>query len=116
MTKEKKNRTKVTGITVNLLYPNGVPVTITIDPTKTEALFWSDRAIKEIFAPYYEKHESEMTKDEMVKRFGAKGERLIGAKDKIKVDKGLVEKLWKKEGTDVFLPALLSKSINCFPE
>lgn len=112
---EEKKRPKVTGVTVDLLYPDGETRTIKIDPTKTEAIFLSDRAVKEIFAPFYEKHESEMPKDEMVKRFGAKGERLIGEKDKVKVDKELVEELWAKEGPDGYLPAMLGKTIDCFP-
>ncbi len=112
---EEKKRPKVTGVTVDLLYPDGETRTIKIDPTKTEAIFLSDRAVKEIFAPFYEKYESEMTKDEIVNRFGEKGERLIGGKDKIKVDKELVEELWEKEDPDGYLPALLSKSIDCTP-
>jgi hypothetical protein len=105
----------VTGITVELSYPDGETRTIKIDPAETEAIFLSDRAVKEIFAPYYDKHESEMPKDRMVKRFGAKGERLIKGKDKVKVDKKLVEELWEKEDPDGYLPALLSKSIDCTP-
>ncbi len=115
MTEEKKNRPKVTGVTVRLSYPDGESKTIEIDPNKTEALFWSDRAIKEILAPYYEKHGREITKDEMVKRFGVKGERLIGGKDKVKVNGNLVDELWEKEESDGHLPALLSKTIDCFP-
>ncbi len=116
MTEEKKNRPKVTGVTVRLSYPDGESKTIEIDPNKTEALFWSDRAVKEIFAPYYEKHKSEMPKDKMVKRFGAKGERLLGGEDKVKMDKNVVDDLWENDDPDGFLPAMLSKSINCFPE
>jgi hypothetical protein len=115
MTEEKKDRPKVTGVTVNLLYPDGATRTITIDPTITEALFWSDRAIKEIFAPYYEKHPRVVPKDELIKRLGARGERLIGIEDKVKVDKEFVEKLWEKEEPGGYLLAMLSKSIDCLP-
>jgi len=115
MTEKKKNRPKVTGVTVNLLYPDGATRTITIDPIITEALFWSDRAVKEIFAPYYEKHKSEMPKDKMVKRFGAKGEGLLGGEDKVKMDKNVIEDLWENDDPDGYLPAMLSKSIDCFP-
>ncbi len=113
---EENKRPKVTGVTVDLLYPDGKSRTIKIDPTKTEAIFFSDRAVKEIFAPFYEKHESKMPKDRLVKRFGVETERLIGGEDEVKVDKELIKKLWENEGTDGFLPGLLSKTNDCNPD
>ena len=115
MSENKSNRPKVTGITLDVVYPDGESRKITIDPTHLEALFWSDRTVLEIFAPYYESKESYITKDEMIARFGEKGETLVQQQDKVKVTKDLIKEMWETESTDGYLPVTLGKTTDCLP-
>ena len=115
MPEKKPKRPKVTGITIDVVYPNGESRTITIDPTKVEALFWSDHTVLEIFAPFYESKESYITKDEMIARFGEKGEKLARTKDKVKVTKKLIKEMWETKDSDGNLPVTLGKTNDCLP-
>ena len=115
MTVKKTKRPRLTGITLDVLYPDGNTRTITVDPNEVEALFWSDRTVLEIFAPYYESKETYITKDEMIARFGEKGETLVQQQDKVKVTKELIKEMWETESTDGYLPVTLGKTTDCLP-
>lgn len=115
MPEKKICRPKVTGVTIDLVYPDGKARTITIDPNQVEAIFWSERAVKEILAPYYEKQQPEYSKDDYIKTFGDIAPKLFSSQDKVKFDKKTVEKLWNTEDNEGCLPALLRKSNKCIP-
>lgn len=112
-----KKRAKVTGVTLNVEYPNGSTGVITIDPTYTTGLFWSDETVLQIFAPYYDRPStvSSMSKKEFVDRFGPTAERIIGKDESIKITGNIVEKLWNLEDDKGFLRAVMGKTTECTP-
>lgn len=112
---DKKKRPKVTEVTIKAVYPDGDSRTITIDPTSTEALFWSDHTVLEILAPFYEANEVYISKQEMIDRFGEKGEEIIGTEASIKVTEQLIEELWTKKEPGGGLPVMMGKTNDCLP-
>lgn len=110
-----KKRAKVTGVTINLVDPNGNSKTITIDPTITKALFWDDKTVLEILAPFYEKNNPEMTREELIASFGTIGKKVAGSNPKIKVTKDVITKLWEEEDDKGNSLALLAKTLLCLP-
>lgn len=113
-TKSKK-RAKLTGITLNIEYPDGTTRVVTVDPTLTTGLFWSDETVLQIFAPFYDNVQSEMTKEEFVNRFGDEAKTIIGNDSKIKVTRNVVEELWNLEDSKGFYRAMLGKTTDCLP-
>lgn len=117
MPETEKKRAKLTGVTLNVEYPNGSTGVITIDPTYTTGLFWSNETVIEIFAPYYDRSgtPSEMTKKEFIDRFGSEAKKIIGKNDKITITGNVVEELWKLPDGKGFLRAVLGKTTECTP-
>lgn len=113
MTKEK--RPKVTGVTIDVVYPDGRSRTITIDPSQVEAVFWSERAVMDILAPYYKKHNPVVSQDDYTACAGDSNLAIFGGDDKITFKKETVEKLWKTKGLDGNLPFMLRKTKKCIP-
>lgn len=110
---KSKKRVKVTGVTLNLLYPNGESRTVTLDPRHTEAIFWSERAVMEILAPFYEKESSVLTPEKIVESFGPQAKKVVGKKKKVTVSKNVVEELWNLEDAEGYLPGLMAKTLEC---
>jgi len=115
MSEKKSKRPKVTGVTIDVVYPDGESKTITFDPTHVEALFWSEHTVLEVFAPFYETNAVYITKDEMIARFGEKGKMMAKAGDKIKVTKELIKEIWETKDPDGYLPVMLGKTNDCLP-
>ncbi len=115
MVETNKKRAKLTGITLNILYPDGTLRAITLDPKHTTGLFWSDETVLQIFAPYYDNVNSEMTKEEFINRFGPEAKRIIGKNLKIKITKNVVEELWNTPDEKGFLRAVMGKTNDCYP-
>jgi hypothetical protein len=112
---ENSKRAVVTGITINLSYPDGSSRTVTVDPKRTEAIFWSDRAAMEILAPFYSTIEKSTTAEEMALRFGEHVLELCGKKGEVKITPEFIRNLWRlpnKQG--VCMPFIL-KTIKCIP-
>lgn len=108
-------RAKVTGVTLNIEYPDGTSRVITLNPQHTKGLFWSDETVLKILAPYYEKVDSEMTKEEFIDRFGPEAAKIIGKTSKIKITENVVKKLWNTPDSHGFLRAVMGKSNDCYP-
>jgi len=108
-----KKRSKVTGVTVDLVDPNGKPRTVKIDPKVNNALFWDDKSVLEILAPFYEKHSSEMTGTEFIALFGTIGKKIAGTKKKITITKDVIEQLWEEEDDNGESLSMLSKTLLC---
>ena len=116
MTNTKKKRARVTGITIDLVDTKGNARTVTIDPKVTKALFWDDKSVLEILAPFYTTNNPEMTREELIDRFGVIGRKVAGASQKIKVTKDVIKKLWEEEDDNGDSLALLSKTFICLPD
>ncbi|MDQ1352952.1 MAG: hypothetical protein QG657_3258 [Acidobacteriota bacterium] len=115
MSDTEKKRAKLTGIILNIQYPDGTPRIITLDPNETTGLFWSDQTVLEIFAPYYDNVDSEMTKDQFIEHFGPEAKKLLGKNDKIKITRNVVNELWMLPDKQGFLRAVLGKDTKCTP-
>ena len=115
MSDKNEGRVKVTGITMNLLYPDGHSRTVTLDPRRIEAIFFTERGVKEIYAPFYEKYSSEFPRDEFIQTFGKKGEEIIGKKKSLKMSKDVLSKLWETKDPDGSLPGIIIKTLDCKP-
>lgn len=112
---QNMGRAKLTGITLNIQYPNGTTEAVDLDPTKMTCLFWSDDTVLKIFAPFYDKTQSEITKEELIKRFGDQARTIIGDNSKIKVTRDTIEALWNLPNSKNSLPAVLGKTTDCTP-
>lgn len=105
-------RAKINKITVEVEYSDGTQKLVDIDPTESEALFWSDRAVSEILAPFYSTPK-DVPDDE-------KGEVAIDAgyeADVITPD--VVMSMWNSPNSidkaDADYPAMIKKKIKCIP-
>lgn len=109
-------RSKVTGITVELRHPNGMETSMALNPAETEALVWSDRAVLEILAPFYNTYESIFTRETLAESCGIDALPLLGGKQHLHVTPRVVEELWNLEGQNGMLPPFMEKSIFCLPQ
>jgi len=115
MTDKIRKRAKLTGVTLSILDPDGTPRNITLDPKHATGLFWSDETVLQIFAPYYDNAQSEMTKDELINRFGPEAEKIVGKSPNIKITKNVVEELWNLPDPNGHLRAFMIKTNDCYP-
>lgn len=114
--KKTKNRAKVTGVTINLSYPDGSSRTITIDPARVEAIFWSDRGVKEILAPFYDTIDKMVSKQIIIERFGEGAAGLVAEySDEFKITPELIKLLWDLEHGEDGQIAFICKTIKCIP-
>lgn len=93
-TPTKPNRPVVTGITVNLSYPDGSSRTVTYDPRNTEALFWTDWAVTEILGRYYERFHPKLTRGELERRFGKARVQNLRAGTELEINSQDIQALW----------------------
>lgn len=112
---QKVGRAKLTGITLNVKYPNGTTENISLDPNKMTCLFWSDETVLQIFAPFYDKIQSEITKEELINRFGNEAKTVIGDNPTLKITRDIIETLWNLPNSKNSLPAVMGKTTDCTP-
>jgi len=112
-----EDRVEVTGITINLSYPDGKQKTLTIDPKRAEALFWSDRAIKEIFAPFYDKIERYTTGEELTTRFGDHIDKLLpkDRNEKFLLTSKFIDEIWYEKNKFGLKMPFMCKTVKCIP-
>ncbi|MCL5979166.1 MAG: hypothetical protein M1488_00500 [Gammaproteobacteria bacterium] len=112
-------RETVIGITINVLTSEGHCKTLTIDPSRTEALFWSDRAVNEILAPFYDRVEKYTTQEELVNRFGPgikKAFTSLGIKgEQVRITPALVKEMWQLTHESGDGLSYIEKTRNCIP-
>ena len=110
MEKEYK-RAKMVSLKAVVEYSDGTQKSVDIDVNENEALFWSDRAVLEMLAPFYNtrRQYQEGDLDELSKDVGEK---------LTTVTPEVVEKLWNisVDGTEEGdRPILIKKPIKCQP-
>jgi len=106
-------RPEITGITVDLCYPKEGEKSLFMNPSETNALFWSDRAVLEILAPFYDNYERVLSRHEMGAYCGSPGLSLMAGKENMRITPQLVEQLWHLEKQDGTLPAFVAKMPEC---
>lgn len=112
-------RMVVTGVTINVADSSGKSYTYTIDPNETEALFWSDRAVKEMLAPFYNTINKSATLDELKDGFGDSVTSLPLNKNSdgsVKITPQLVAQLWELEDSDGNKVPVIKKPRKCIPQ
>lgn len=112
-------RERVTGVTLHITSPSGQSRTITLDPRRVEGLFWSDRAVNEILAPFYDTIEKKTTKTELVDRFGKSITSVfseLGTKgEQVTITPALIRALWLNPNDHGNLRPFMAKTIKCIP-
>jgi hypothetical protein len=107
------NRPRITGITLNVLMPDGTTRVHTIDPKASDALAWSDRAVQ-VFGKFYDKggpaEGKVMTKEDLLHHF-PHAESLVGDQPHVAMTPQVVDKLWNLPKADGTVPAFLCKNI-----
>lgn len=105
-------RPRITGITLNVLMPDGTTRVHTIDPKATDALVWSDRAV-EVFGKFYDKggpaEGKHMTREDFLRHF-PHGEPIIGDQPHLPMTPAVVNQIWNHPKEDGTTPAYLCKS------
>lgn len=106
-------RPRITGITLNLLMPDGTTRVHTIDPKASDALAWSDRAV-EVFGKFYDKggpaEGKHMSREDFLRHF-PHGEPIIGDQPHLPMTPAVVNQIWNHPKADGTTPAYLCKSI-----
>jgi hypothetical protein len=106
-------RPRITGITLNLLMPDGTTRVHTIDPDVCDALVWSDRAVQ-VFGKFYDRGGPAegkcMAREDLLRHFPHAGS-LIGNQPELLMTPSVVEQLWNLPKADGTTPAFLSKSL-----
>jgi hypothetical protein len=112
-----KTRPIVTGITLNILYPDGSNRTVTVDPSTTEGIFWSDQSVKSILAPFYDSNKKIAPLDELQSTFGqlAVGNFTADANGQVEITSKLIEQLWESEDEEGRQPPVIMKQRKCIP-
>ncbi|MDP1833206.1 MAG: hypothetical protein Q8K67_14190 [Geothrix sp.] len=106
-------RPRITGITLNLLMPDGTTRVHTIDPKVCDALVWSDRAV-EVFGKFYDKggpaHGKHMDREDFLRHF-PHGEPIIGDQPHLPMTPTVIDQLWNLPKADGTVPAFLVKNV-----
>ncbi|HJV48609.1 MAG TPA: hypothetical protein VJ549_04985 [Geothrix sp.] len=106
------NRPRITGITLNVLMPDGTTRVHTIDPKAAEALAWSDRAVQ-ILGKYYDKggpaEGKQMAREDFLHHF-PHGAPIIGEQPHLTMTPDVVHQIWNHPKEDGSTPAYLCKS------
>jgi hypothetical protein len=105
-------RPKITGITLNLLMPDGTTKVHAVDPNECDALAWSDRAVQ-VLGKFYDQggpaEGKHMSREDLLHHL-PHTESLIGDLPHLPMTPAVVNQIWnhpKDDGTGV---AFLCKS------
>ena len=114
MAKAAPKRPKITGITLNLLMPDGTTKVHSLDPEECDALVWSDRAVQ-VFGKFYDKggpaEGKHMTREDFLRHFPHGGP-IIGEHPHLPITPEVVHKIWHHTDTEGTAPAFLAKSLS----
>jgi hypothetical protein len=103
-------RAKLVKLTATVEYSDGSQKIVEFDTEKGEGLFWSDRAVLEVLAPFYESYSTFQSQDldELSEYLG---------RDIDRVTPEIVNELWTRVGDKVTgdQPAMLLKTKQCIP-
>jgi len=109
-------RVQVTGIVVYLQYPDGTTRTVTYDPRRVEALFWSRRAVTEMLGRYYAHQNVYMTREHCIRCFGpTRTQEIMGDRSEVRVTPELIERLWDAPDDQGWRIGILAKDENSKP-
>ncbi len=100
-------RPSVTSVTVTLSDGR----TLTFDATQLEGLFWADRTVTQMLAPFYNTFAMELTPADLAEAPAALP--VLGGQSTVTLTPALVGQLWNAADANGALPALMKKSGKC---
>lgn len=113
MTSPAPQRPKITGITLNLLMPDGTTKVHAVDPNECDALAWSDRAVQ-VLGKFYDKggpaEGKHMSREDLLHHF-PHAEALVGDQPHLPMTPAVVHHIWNLPKADGIGLAFLSKSM-----
>lgn len=105
-------RPRITGITLNLLMPDGSTKTHAVDPDDCDALAWSDRAVQ-VLGKFYDRggpaEGKQMTREDFLQAFPHGGP-IIGDQTQLDMTPEAVDQIWNQPKADGTGPGFLCKS------
>lgn len=110
-----EKRALIKSILINVEYPNGTNKSFAVDPTNIEAIFWSDRSVSAMLAPFYattykEAYREELCFDNEVLN------KLNFINNKIVITPQVINQLWTTPGMNDVLPPFIMKAKKCIPQ
>ncbi len=112
----ERERPQVTAIEVEYVLPHGGIAVDSLNPAATEGLFFNDRAVLEILAPFYNSHQSIFNTMSFANNCGTDAMDLMKGNDFMQVTPGLIEELWHHTNENGLLPPYMGKTVDCTPE
>lgn len=106
-------RPGISGVTLQLLLPNGKKRQVFLEEGSFEGLFWSDRTVQEILAPFYNTVDRRLSRTSIIDSFGPNVTSIIGDRQEIRLTAELVSRLWNLKDEEGLLPSLFIKRPNC---
>lgn len=111
-----ERRVQVTGIVVYLQYPDGTTRTVTYDPRRVEALFWSRRAVTQMLGRYYADKQVFIDREYCTHCFGdRRTQEVMGNRQKVQVTAEFLEHLWDAPDEQGSCIGILAKEENTNP-
>ena len=113
-TRTAAKRPKITGITLNILMPDGTTRIHTLDPVQSDGLFWSDRSIEVLaafYAPGGPAEGKRMKAEDLIILFGEAIRKLLDGRSEVILTPDFIRALWNLSKSDGHPPAFLCKSI-----
>lgn len=85
--------------------------TLTFDATQLEGLFWADRTVTQMLAPFYAGFSIDLTPADLAEAPAALP--VLGGEGSVPLTPALVGELWNAPDPSGALPALMKKSGRC---
>jgi hypothetical protein len=111
-------RAKVTAIFISVTLPDGTVQNFSLDPAKTEALFFTERSASEMLGRFYDHLPVRKTlpADVLLKRYGSQqGMVLLSGEASLSLSQQSVTTLWTTPNASGVLPAFIMKDPYCMP-
>jgi hypothetical protein len=105
------SRPTIEGITITIEAGKVVPVDKSV-----HAIFFTDLAVNDILAPYYDAHPGTWNKADAEATFGKKiADEIFGSNTSITITGDVIKQLWNAENEDGKKVAFISKTPPCIP-
>lgn len=107
-------RVQITGVVITTKSPDGKEKIYNVNPEKVEAIFWSDRAINQMLASFYDINEKIIPVDEVKEVFEESSLGLIDNIEKdVLITSNLIKSVWHQDMMNGFKPGFILKNIDC---
>lgn len=115
---ESPGRAKVTAIFISVMLPDGTIQNFSLDPAKTEALFFTERGASEMLGRFYDQLPERKTLPaaQLLKHYGSnQGLVLLSGGPSLPLSKESLTTLWATPNVSGVQPAFIMKDATCMP-